>query len=165
MYEQPRKLCRVAALWVFVTGCSAREPVLPESQKVPDLHQALTEELDAFGSIRFRSYNGEFGGTDADVDIVLFADGRAEVTAYGQGGPEKYIGQYAANSELILTLDKDQFVFVQGNRQFARSLQPDYWSEKSLSLYHDGASLLVAPAYGSGRDERDPFWRFRLILP
>jgi hypothetical protein len=158
MHSLARRAC-LAAL-ATLCGCAGTppEPLLPDSQRVQQVQDALDQEFEVARSLCFRSFNGRWIGTDCDSEIELRADGSATLTEYGYT-VEAYAGSYRINpqSELVLNL------------KTYRGSWP------AMALYRDHAGLLLAPASGPGGFVMGnragatvmgggSFWPFRLIL-
>jgi hypothetical protein len=138
-----------------ILGCSSTpEPphLLPESQRLRNVQQALNETFSRARSLYFLSYDGQWMGTDGDSAIELHADGTAVLTHYGQAGREEYRGQYTINTDSELEMS------------FRDSL-PAYRAGKwpAMGVYRDHVSLLLAPQEDLRRGNDAAYWVFRHI--
>jgi hypothetical protein len=89
-------------------------------------------DLDALiakrGSVTFRSWDGEWQGTDNDTDLTFLPNGVAHMLEYGDG-IDSYAGTYAVGPDGAVTATFAKF--------------PGGWPP--MSLRKDATSLLVFP--------------------
>jgi len=94
---------------------------------------SFNAEIDQNGSIAFRSWNGEWIGTDCDTELQFTAHGHVQMTEYGFGR-DTYAGTYRIddNGKIHLTFFDD--------------LNPPFvGSFPELALGADPRSLLIRP--------------------
>ena len=145
------------AVWFFAYREYPITIVLPNS--ATPVNDNLKAAFDESSELVFRTFNGEWVGTDCDVDILLHPDGNAHLTVYGNAVHESD-GTYAFSSANRVTFDFPT----------AYTRLPD------MDAYNDGSGYILVPAkntegfirgdeYRDGRDQWDGLsWTFKTIV-
>jgi hypothetical protein len=74
----------VIGFTLLLVGCSRPLAMLSMASTTPFIGSDLQLHLGRFGSATFRSWNGEWKGTDIDSDYTLLPDGRFVLVHYGR---------------------------------------------------------------------------------
>jgi hypothetical protein len=142
--------------WRGNATCSERSATPVEPASAFDWNERVRE----YGSITFRSWNGEWIGTDCDTDLTFVSDSAAHLLEY-RDGIVHYEGTYhiEPNGEVTLRFEN----------------RPSGWPV--MLLERDTTSLLLRPRWGHlggviGPGRGDPlmdgegsFWPFRPVAP